>query len=144
MMYPLTTQAFAEKEFGLRNLTHYICAGDDPNNLMYISSTLIVQQLPPGRIHQPGSMGLRHLGEQANDKVRATLHRPQNVCLFRLLLFGYPVFISKRLGGCRLQNRFRFLEQTGEPLHAADDQRWRRSFHLVYGEAQARLSFLKI
>jgi hypothetical protein len=72
------------------NITHRICAGNDPYKLMYISSTLIVRQTLPSRIHHPGSISLRHLGEQANDKVRATLHRPQNICLFRLLYVRIP------------------------------------------------------
>ena len=75
MIYPLAIQAILSEQLLLEWLffppddkweqgpRSKIC---NPETTRDISSTLIVQQTLPGRIHHPGSVCLRHLGEGVN------------------------------------------------------------------------------
>ena len=117
---------------------------------MCIFPIFIVQQTPPRYIHQPGSVCLRHLGELSQTQFR----EDRNICLFSVLCIlsrwirgeglGCTEQIGWFRGECIWQSRFRFLKQTGEPLHTAEHQWWRCFFHFFYNNAQAYVTFFEI
>src|SRR5688500_15810874 len=107
---------------------------------MYMYSNFIVQQTLPGRIHPPGSICLRHLGEllpifsfcsclrgiekyqfdSVNSKIPAVMTYPKerddsDECFLGFCRCGCLVFVGERLG---------WMEQIGRLLGQRRLQNW--------------------